>query len=292
MQVTERPPRLEAEAGVHSRAFEIRPFRKPRFDFIWHHHPELELTCIVRGHGVRYIGNSILPFYEGDLCLLGAHLPHAYGSHPKSRPGAEWIVVHFLASNWGEKFWQLPENRAIGSLLAASARGIRFTGREAAASQRKLQEMAAHPNRTGVSRFLDVLETLAGSCERRYLNAKLCVPGKTDSLDPRLGKIINWVQSHSGDSISQSEAAALIGMSPAAFSRFFHAKTDRVFNRYVSEVRIARVCARLLATDNSITEIAGESGFENLSNFNRRFREIVKMTPREYRDGFSSGGSI
>lgn len=45
-----------------------------------------------------------------------------YGSHPKNRSGAEWIVVHFLPANWGEKFWQLPENRAGCSLIGSCRR--------------------------------------------------------------------------------------------------------------------------------------------------------------------------
>lgn len=72
-------------------------------------------------------------------------------------------------------------------------------------------------------------------------------------------------------------------MSPQAFCRFFRAGTGRTFQRYVSEVRVARACVGLLNSDRGVSEIALEAGFSNLSNFNRRFREVTGYPPRIYR---------
>lgn len=286
------PPQFEILPGAGARAFYLKQIDQPRFDFIWHHHPEVELTYVVRGHGVRYVGNSILPFYEGDLCLIGPHIPHAYGSGPKGGASAQAIVIQFLPENWGKSFWGLPENAAIHALLEASARGIHFSGGKVADFARKLDEFCQRGPAAGTASFIALLEGVAGIEKRQYLNAKSYEPHKTRSalgsgaVDARLGKVLKWVKEHSGEAIAQSDAASLAGMSPAAFSRFFRTKTGWVFNRYLNETRIAQSCALLLTSSLSVTEIAGESGFGNLPNFNRRFREIVQMTPREYRQGF------
>jgi len=81
----------------------------------------------------------------------------------------------------------------------------------------------------------------------------------------------------------QEQVAAKVGMSPAAFSRWFKRGVGHVFHRHLNELRIAMVCARLSSGPESITEAAFQNGYNNLANFNRRFREITGFTPSEFR---------
>ena len=72
-------------------------------------------------------------------------------------------------------------------------------------------------------------------------------------------------------------------LSVPAFSRFFKRSLGRTFTDYVNELRIGSACRALIETDKSVAEICYASGFENLSNFNRRFLALKKMSPREFR---------
>ncbi|MCZ7644534.1 MAG: AraC family transcriptional regulator [Planctomycetota bacterium] len=90
--------------------------------------------------------------------------------------------------------------------------------------------------------------------------------------------------------LSQPEAARLANLSVPAFSRFFRRSTGKSFTRYVNELRIGHACRMLIETDKSVSEIAFASGFQNLSNFNRRFRELKRAGPREFRRQFAFGG--
>lgn len=72
-------------------------------------------------------------------------------------------------------------------------------------------------------------------------------------------------------------------MSPAAFSRYFKRIMGKTFTQFVNEVRIGNVCRLLIESDASITETAYQSGYTNLSNFNRRFLDLRGMPPRAYR---------
>jgi AraC-like DNA-binding protein len=111
------------------------------------------------------------------------------------------------------------------------------------------------------------------------------LPAKEASLerDPRLDQILEWIQRHIAEPITQEQAAAEVAMSPAAFSRWFKKCVGCVFHWHLNKLRVARVCARLSSGQDSITEAAFQSGYNNLANFNRRFREITGLTPSEFR---------
>ena len=80
-----------------------------------------------------------------------------------------------------------------------------------------------------------------------------------------------------------STAAAELGMSESRFSRFFRRATGNTFTDFVNLVRVNRACQLLMETDRQVTRICYEVGFNNVANFNRRFREIKGMTPSEFR---------
>jgi AraC-like DNA-binding protein len=276
-------PRLEPVPATKYRSFECKCFAKPKFDFIWHHHPEVELTYILHGHGVRYVGNSIQPFHAGDLCLIGADVPHAYGSHPKMRGGAKWLVLHFLPERFGAEFWRFPDTRTLRKLLESSRCGIGFHGRGTEKCVQLLQKLdRRNSSLEGLANFLRVLDSLSFIQHKTKLIPWRAAEPDRPHIDPRLQKVLAWLESADQTAITQGGAARLVHMSSAAFSRFFRNQTGRTFVRHVNELRIARACVSLAVEDRRITEISLESGFGNLSNFNRRFREIVGMPPREY----------
>ncbi|MGH7953187.1 MAG: helix-turn-helix domain-containing protein, partial [Limisphaerales bacterium] len=101
--------------------------------------------------------------------------------------------------------------------------------------------------------------------------------------DPRAERLLEWIQNHFAESITQAQAAVEVKMSPPAFSRWFKARVGRVFQRYLNELRVAKVCARLANHQEPITQAAFKCGYNNLANFNRRFREITRLTPTEFR---------
>jgi AraC-like DNA-binding protein len=274
-------PLAEALPDLEGTGVRIKRFEKECVDFHWHFHREIELVYVERGSGVRYVGTAMEPFGDGDLCLIGSNIPHAFGSIPSQRSGAEWLVGHFWPEDWGEGFWRLPENRRIVTLLSRSRHGICFSGRPDRALEERLTCLGKLDGVAKLAAWLELLDRLAHSRSARLMNAEPVVEATSNV---RLQTLLTFVEENAAEgAILQSEAARLCGMSPQAFCRFFLQSTGRVFSRYVNEVRVARAAGALLHTESSISEIAFAVGFGNLGNFNRRFREIAGVTPREYR---------
>ncbi|HEY1787012.1 MAG TPA: AraC family transcriptional regulator [Verrucomicrobiae bacterium] len=270
------------EAQQH--AFVCSQFEEPSFHFYWHYHREIELAFVRRGSGLRYIGRSVEPCGPGDLVLVGSNLPHTWGSLSRHPSVARWSVIWLSPDRWGKEFWGMPEVKSLRKLLADAACGIQFTGNEVKKIG-DLMESMAHlppPSFGSLGALFKIFQLLL-SANRRLLNSN---PTSLGGLrgDRRLQHVLSLIDQSSDEKLSQSQVSREIKMAPAVFSRWFKLHMGRTFQHYVNEVRIARVCARLADTNESITTIAFASGFQNLANFNRRFLEITRFTPKEFRN--------
>ena len=102
------------------------------------------------------------------------------------------------------------------------------------------------------------------------------------SLD-KVKQIVSYIESHYTEPITVQSTADYLGFSESHFMRYFKETMGTSFVDYLRDYRLT-IASRLLTTsDSSILDIAAESGFENLSYFNRVFKQKYSMTPRQFR---------
>ena len=89
--------------------------------------------------------------------------------------------------------------------------------------------------------------------------------------------------SHMEVEMSLDRMARDLGISRFTLSRVFSGTFHRNFNQFLNEQRLNYVTIHLECSDESITDICMNAGFESQRTFNRVFRERYRMTPREYR---------
>jgi AraC-like DNA-binding protein len=266
-------------------SFACRAFRLAAYPFNWHHHPELELTLILKGRGLRFVGDSVREYREGDLCFLGSNLPHTWHSKPQKGQHVASQVIQFLPAFLGDVFLNLPESQALRELFNRARKGLVVTGkaRQAVSEQMGALRKLRPGSLACVCALLNMLNLLAETSECKALAVSDFKP----MLNKQAGKTINTVCALINNDLteipSQAAAARLARLSPQAFSRFFKRCVGKTYVDYVNELRVGMACRSLLETDKSITAIAYESGFNNLSNFNRRFLDLKKMPPGKYR---------
>lgn len=285
MRIRSRQLKFEQITPPATASFFWKRFCEPvGFPFVWHYHTEIELTLIVRGRGLRFVGDSIERFAEGDLVLLGSNLPHTWSSDSGSRD-AESVVVQFLPDCWGQSFGELPEMRRVQELLRRADRGLVFPSDSGAKAVARLESL--HAEHSPMDHLLALLGALSALAERDDSRPLCRAPmnATTDQrIAQRLKRVLDRVHADLVELPSQAELAGSVGMSPQAFSRFFRRQMGTTFVGYVNAWRVGMACRSLLETGTPVTTIALECGFENLSHFNRQFKRITGLTPSAYRD--------
>ena len=107
-------------------------------------------------------------------------------------------------------------------------------------------------------------------------------------MQSRIDRVCTYLNQYYNHNLRLENVAAVANMSTTAFCRFFKTSTGKSFIRYLNELRIGHACKLLIESELTISEICFEVGFNNVSNFNRRFYERHIMSPKEYRKEFAN----
>jgi AraC-like DNA-binding protein len=278
-------PKLEKIQPHPERAINVLTIEQPAFDALWHFHPEWELTLILEGEGKRFVADSVEPFAAGDFVLLGPGLPHFW--HSKGGGAAlrssRAVVVQFPHVFPGPALLELPEMRAMRSLLERGRRGLLFSGTQARSAAKIFEGMPQWTGPGAVLCLLQVLAELAASRARQLAGAGYVVD-VTEEGTSRMGRAYACLMAEfRNPALSLRDVAAAAAMSPAAFSRFFKRVNGRGLWEFLTELRVDHAAALLRETGDGVIQIAMESGFGSLSSFNRRFLERFGCAPRDYR---------
>ncbi len=149
--------------------------------------------------------------------------------------------------------------------------------------------MGKLPRAKGLERIttlLTILEKIANSKEKQYINS-IHHEVKIDKAETnRLNNVFQHVSDNFQRKITLTEIASVANLSTKAFCRYFKSKTRKTFYDFLLEVRVAHACHLLLEKDMSVYEVCYETGFNNLSNFNRYFKKITDKTPTGYKREF------
>jgi AraC-like DNA-binding protein len=274
---------IEQIPAASRQSFVCRRFEEVHFDHPFHYHPEIEFTYIERSSGTLIVGDHVGPFGPGDLCILGENLPHVFRNTLKPTDRAISEVLH-LPRDCSQGFIDaVPELHRFSALMDQASLGLKF---DSSAIPDAGQQLAQIRQATGIRRWTLFMTFIAQLIEAPHAGP-LASTGYTgrvnlDSSD-RMRRTCQYILEHFDEALSHAELARRVHLSPAYFSRVFHQTTRRTFTQFLTEVRLGHACRLLLESDLPILEIALRSGFQNLSNFNRRFKTAYGRSPRAYR---------
>jgi AraC-like DNA-binding protein len=286
-------PQLHKLPLVNDSSFVFNRWDCPYFDKPWHFHQEYELVLIDKSSGIKFIGDNVSNFHEGDLYLIGSNIPHLFRNtedyyQNNTNLEASSIFIHFTGEFLGSDFFDLPEMKAVKKLLDQSAFALEIGGKVKENIVSRLYEMCTETSSKKLISLLEILLKLSESKELTpLLSNRFTSQVITHTKDSdRIHKVLEFIMKNFSNTIYVPEIASMLNMSSASFSRYFKHHTRKTFSEYVSEIRISYACQLLMHSEESAARIGYMSGFENLSNFYRQFREITGLTPKEYRQRF------
>lgn len=260
----------------HPLTWRITSLAEPRFESPWHFHPEYELTYIRAGHGTRLIGDSVGSYQPGELTLIGPEVPHTYVS-AATDPVHAAVVIQFRRDFLGAGFFDQPVFAPVAALLDGAERGLSYSCEDA--TLRRLEELPP------AEKTVELLALLVALSQRDA--AALVSRPATSALNrataARIEAMVALMHAEYGSPLTLARIAAAAHLTPGSASRLFSRSTGSSVTTYLTVVRVNAACRLLRETDRSVAAIAAACGFTNLSNFNRRFRDVKRLTPREYR---------
>jgi AraC-like DNA-binding protein len=269
-----------------SHSFLLRVFGELAFTAPYHFHPEYELTLILEGNGKRYVGSHMADFRTGDLVLLGSHLPHCWKLERNTDRG-NTIVVQFAPDFLGKDFFSKAELAPISSLLQKSGCGIQFGGTTREHVAERMRTLAAETNDfRRLIGFLEILQELALAKDPVLLDPKRVTAELTQADRERAYPIFAYLVENFRGDMSLDKAAAIAGMTPNAFCRYFKRVTRKTFMETVIEYRLNHATQQLIQTDKPVSAICFDSGFNDVSHFYKMFRSKMQVSPLHYRKKF------
>ncbi|MGH1364370.1 MAG: helix-turn-helix domain-containing protein [Calditrichia bacterium] len=245
-----------------------------------------------KSRGKRFIGDSIAYYETGDLFFIGPNLPHTWYA-PTENAGQDKlhqaILIQFPENLAGLNIGEVPELKSLQKLFRKAALGLQIHGSIRAQAAELMKEMSTL---SGLDRLLALFKLLQMLSDANPGDLSIVSSVEfTRKFQPdeqsRIDRVCTFINENYRRKLRLEDAAEIANMSATAFSRFFKRSTGKTFINYVNDLRIGRACKLLIDSELSVGEICYEVGFNNLSNFNRRFCERHGCTPRAYRMEFT-----
>jgi AraC-like DNA-binding protein len=265
--------------------FFIAERHKTEFTYPLHRHREFELNFIEHGAGVRrVVGDSIETIGEYDLALIGAeNLEHVWENGTCQSPDIREITIQFAPDFLGDKILEKNQFDSIRKMLKAADHGLSFPLDSIMRVYHYLDTLASEQDHfQQFLKFMSILNELSKG-EYKILASSSFAHSSRNQESRRVTKVKQYINDHYAEDLRLDNMAALVGMSPSAFSRFFKMRTGKSLSDYILDIRLGYAARMLVDSTKNISEICYESGFNNLSNFNRIFKAKRGSTPRDFR---------
>ncbi len=281
-------PKLEKIPLNHLSSITVKREVTPYMDYPWHYHPEFEIIFVEKSYGIRLMGSHIGNFSDGDLMFISSDLPHVWKNDKDFYQGNENLfvdvyVIHFRRDAFTEDFFNLPEFTQVRKLFQSAQQGMLIReGNDHKIISSMIKEVVNASSIDRLILFLKLLNAFANTKEYDLLS----MIGYENSVDlndtERINTVMNFVMTNYSEDINITKIAKLINLTEASFCRYFKSKTHKTFSQFLNEVRILNACKLLVNSNMTITQICYETGYNNISHFNRQFKLITGLTAKEY----------
>ncbi|WP_080903045.1 AraC family transcriptional regulator [Parabacteroides sp. Marseille-P3160] len=275
---------------IHDRTTLCSHILYPQFVLPRHKHAEYEIMLFTRGSGRQFVGEGVADFEEGDIALIGSNVPHLHlcntklDSSAKTEPsGGEALQFH--PTIFPIHLENIPDYQQINLLLQKSQYGLRFYEKGLCKKLKRMFQEMDHLEYT--SRLIGLLQILDRlfQCKRIELLSETAYNSSNllSDVNEPINKVYTYLFNHFKEKITLKEVADYVKQNPSALCRYFKQRTDKTIFQCLAEIRLEHACKLLSYSNLGISQIAYESGYNNVPYFIMQFEKKIKRKPSEYR---------
>ena len=261
---------------------------KPCFNYPLHKHNVYEFNFVEHCEGARRIvGDSVEVLGEYDLAFVGCNLEHVWEQY-ECKPGIiHEITIMIPADLFDAKFMEKNCMKPVKDMFENAQVGIAFGMRAIMTVYDRINQIvSSEPSFGTVQTLLSIIYDLAASGDYHTLASSHYSHAEVPVTSRRIKKLKDYIDAHFNEEIRIEVLADMVGMTPNALSRFFKQRTNRSISNYINEVRLGHATNMLADSTMSIAEISYRCGFNTISNFNRIFKNVKEITPKEFRESY------
>lgn len=267
----------------------------PQFVLPRHKHPEYEIMLFTQGEGKQIVGEGVADFKQGDVAFIGSNVPHLHLCNSKLlQPVSEnkkecaycsGEAIQFRPELFPAYMENIPDYQHIYDLLKKSQYGVRFYDEGIYNDLLEMiREFDASEYTSRIICLFRMLERMH-SCKQIKLlsdtayNRANIIPGVKEPIN----KIYDYLYNHFKEKIALQDVAKCVGQNPSALCRYFKQRTDKSIFQCLAEIRIEHACKLLAYSKMTVSQVAYESGYNNITHFISQFEKYTNRTPSEYR---------
>lgn len=261
-----------------------------------HQHPQWQLTMIKEGSGQLMVGDYLGRFEPGDIFLFSSNMPHVFRSDSayfdeNGEKHSLGYTIFFDFDALGSEVMEVDELAGLNQWLQQTKGSFAIHGQNKKTLGNSIADFGTKEGLDKLLSAFQILRMLQQPDILSPLNQIILQKNYTETEGKRMGQVMSFILSNSHEAISLQEVSNKANLSKEAFCRFFKERTGKTFTEFLTQVRIHQACQLLQEKDLSISQIAYQCGFQNLSYFNRAFKKIQEETPKEFRRRVSKLGS-
>ncbi len=270
---------------IKKEAFRFQLDRGKYFYDQLHQHSEIQIMLIEEGEGTLIAGDYVGRFAPNDLYVIGSGQPHVFRSDknyflPKNKLKSKAISIYFNENYLGTNFWQLEEMKPVKKFVTRTSRGLQVLGKSKDEVVSLIHELKTSSGVRKLVLFLSLLKKLT-EAKGKFLAVSPSGDFKSEE-GKRMNAILQFTFRESHRKIYLDEVAEVSNLSVEAFCRYFKMHTQKTYTSFLNEVRVSNACRLLINKDLIVQDVCYQSGFNNVSNFNRIFKRVLGKQPSKY----------